>query len=53
MKDVKQIVSFHNLRYEKPVENPLDGLLLGNGDVGLVVWDGDGETRMRIEKNDV
>ena len=53
MEDVKQIVSFHNLRYEKPVENPLDGLLLGNGDVGLVVWGGDGETRMRIGKNDV
>jgi len=50
--DVARLVRLHNLVYLDPVSNPLEGILLGNGDLGAVAWNDEG-VRIRVGKNDV
>ena len=47
------IVSNHDFVFSKPAAEPLQGLLMGNGDLGVSVW-ADGDTLVfSIGKNDV
>jgi alpha-L-fucosidase 2 len=51
--DGNTIVSKHDFVFAAPAKEPLEGLLLGNGDLGASVW-ADGETLVfTLGKNDV
>lgn len=50
--DVSQYVRRHNIVYNTPVKKPCDGLPLGNGIMGGLVWHTDRELCMRIGRTD-
>jgi hypothetical protein len=43
----------HDLNYSRPIDNPREGLVMGNGDLGVLAWQEQGTIRFNLSKNDV
>jgi len=53
MKDISRIVQQHNLGFEGPNPNFFEGMLLGNGDIGVCVTVRPDALVLHLGKNDV
>ncbi|MBP89186.1 MAG: hypothetical protein CMJ64_21130 [Planctomycetaceae bacterium] len=51
--DYKSLVSQADLIYEAPVKRPVEGLPIGNGRMGSLVWTSPGAVHFQINRNDV
>ena len=50
---LRPLISRGDLRYPKPVERSEDGLPLGNGRMGSLVWTSPSALRLQINRNDI
>lgn len=51
--DYGRFLRQHELFYEKLVLNPAHGLIIGNGDIGAILWQDYNIIRLGLSKNDV
>ena len=51
--DIRDYMSRHDVVYHTPMKNGFDGLPVGNGNIGVMVWNSDEAISLQINKNDL